>query len=386
MTPVSLASLRLHQFRSYPQLTLEIGAGSVVLTGANGAGKTNILEAISFLTPGKGLRSAALTQVQHRGADGADVLSSSSGWAVAAQVRSAAGVTAVGTGVIASAQPQATEKRIVKIDGEIQKNQHVLTQHLACVWVTPAMGSMFIEGAGVRRRFFDRLVYSFDVEHAGRVHAYEHVVRQRNKLLADGTVDKVWLESVEAKLAGYAVSIAAARLSVLDVLRDAMTQGSGVFPCAQVACEGDAEHLLMQGLSALDAESRLRALLAAARGKDMRTGRTSCGAHKTEIQVYFVEKNQEASQCSTGEQKALLMSIVLAHARARARWHGCAPVLLLDEVVAHLDSARRKALFDELELLGAQAWMTGTDAADFSAAGERVQRLVVQQGEVCLCG
>ena len=372
---ISLAHVRLHHFRNYQQLSLDVDASSVVLTGANGAGKTNILEAISFLSPGKGLRSASLSSVQC-----ADV-AVCSGWAVSADVRGACGVTQVGTGVVGIAS-DGVEKRIIKIDGELQKSQHVLTQHFACVWVTPAMGTMFIEGAGIRRRFFDRLVYSFDAEHAGHVHAYEHVVRQRNKLLLDERSDKIWLDSVESKLAGYAVAIAAARLATLDYLRQAMQEGSGAFPYADVALVGDTEALLAEGMSALDAEGALRAMLATARRVDARSGRTSRGAHKTELVVCFAEKQREASSCSTGEQKALLMSIVLAHARARARWHGCAPVLLLDEVVAHLDVARRKALFDELEFLGAQAWMTGTDAADFSAAGERVQRFDVRDGGV----
>jgi DNA replication and repair protein RecF len=368
--------LQLHHFRNYQHLSLHVEAGSVVLTGANGAGKTNILEAISFLTPGKGLRSASLAQVQSTQSH------HPAGWAISAQIRGIGGMTQIGTGVQGTSLDMS-EKRIVKIDGELQKSQHVLTQFIACVWVTPAMGSMFSEGAGVRRRFFDRLVYSFDAEHASRVHAYEHVVRQRNQLLLDETSDKIWLESVESKLAGYAVAIAAARLMTLEHLRHAMAQGSGAFPYADVALVGDAEALLAEGMSALDAEGALRAMLAAARRGDTRSGRTSRGAHKTELVVCFAQKQCEAASCSTGEQKALLMSLVMAHARARAQWHGCAPVLLLDEVVAHLDVSRRKALFDELELLGAQAWMTGTDAADFSAASEHVQRFDVKDGCVC---
>lgn len=376
---LSLAELRLHGFRNHCDTVLRVAPYSVVLTGQNGAGKTNILEAISFLTPGRGLRSAALRDVQNTQA------LRGQGWAVAAQVRGFSGDVMLGTGVVCAPDGSVQDKRIVKIDGELQKNQHVLSQYLACVWVTPAMGTMFIEGASVRRRFFDRLVYGFDAEHAGRMHAYEHVVRQRNRLLIEDNVDAVWLDSVEAKLAGYAVSIAAARLSAMELLRQAMVQSAGVFPHADVCMIGDMENRLAEGMSALDAENALRGMLVASRRSDARAGRTSHGAHKTLFQVYFVEKKCEAEQCSTGEQKALLMSVVMAHARARARWYGCAPLLLLDEVVAHLDIARRKALFDELELLGAQAWMTGTDAADFSAAAERVQRFGVRDGLVLAC-
>lgn len=371
---ISLASLQLHQFRNYAQMRVEVAPSCVVLTGANGAGKTNILEAISLLTPGRGLRNATMQEVANGGRGGA--------WAVSALVRSGDDEVQLGTGVQADAQAEGAEKRIIKIDGEVKKNQHVLTMYFSCVWVTPAMGTMFSEGAGVRRRFLDRLVYSFDADHAQRVHAYEHTMRQRNKLLQEPSADKTWLDVLERKMAGYSTAIGAARLATVQYLHHAMEEASGVFPHAAMRVVGDAETLLQQGESALQVENALAAALGAARRGDARSGRSGHGAHKTELQVVFSEKNCEAALCSTGEQKALLMAMVMAHARARATWHGAAPVLLLDEVVAHLDAARRKALFDELHYLGAQAWMTGTDAADFSAAAGMVQTFDVADGVV----
>ncbi len=373
---ISIASLKLNHFRNYAQLDLDVTPRSVVLFGANGAGKTNILEAISMLTPGRGLRSAAMSELAKDGVGGH--------WAVASLVRTGGDEIQLGTGI----QPQmqtnelSSEKRIIKIDGELKKNQHVLTMYFSCVWVTPAMGTMFIEGAGVRRRFFDRLVYSFDADHAQRVHAYEHAMRQRNKLLQDYKADKTWLGVLERKMASYATAIAAARLVTMQHLHHAMEASSGAFPHAQLALKGDAEDLLLAGASAVEVETSVAQMLGVSRAVDMRSGRSGHGAHKTELVVTFTEKRREAAMCSTGEQKALLMAIVMAHARARALWHGAAPVLLLDEVVAHLDITRRKALFDELDFLGAQAWMTGTDAADFSAADGLVQKYSVADGVV----
>jgi DNA replication and repair protein RecF len=373
---ISIASLALNHFRNYTQLDMEVSPRSVVLTGANGAGKTNILEAISLLAPGRGLRSATMSELAKDGVGGH--------WAVSSLVRTKDDEVQLGTGVLPqmSHLDASSEKRIIKIDGELKKNQHILTAYFSCVWVTPAMGTMFIEGAGVRRRFLDRLVYSFDADHAQRVHAYEHTMRQRNKLLQDYNADKTWLDVLERKMAGYATAIAVARIMTMQHLHHAMAEASGAFPHAHLALSGDAESLLMDGMSAVAAESEVAKLLAVSRGVDARKGRSSHGAHKTELAVTFTEKNREAAMCSTGEQKALLMAIVMAHARARALWHGAAPVLLLDEVVAHLDQSRRKALFDELDFLGAQAWMTGTDAADFSAADGLVQCFSVADGRM----
>ncbi len=354
----AISSLNLKYFRNHTSLSLEVGAAAVVVVaGANGIGKTNLLEAISFLTPGRGLRNARFADVQQL--NNANI---SKGWSVSALVSANDEETRVGTGILS----ESDNKRIVRINGETQRSQNELAKIFSAVWLTPAMGQMFSQGQGVRRKFFDRLTYSFDATHATHVSAYEHYVRERQKILLLPRPDKNWLDVLEAKIASYAVIISAARLSALENLNHALTQTSSVFPVAKLVLQGDAETALQNNMLAIDVENSIMEKLAQSRQTDGYSKRCSVGTHRSQWQVWFDDKSIEAENCSTGEQKALLLSIILAHARARTNWCGLAPILLLDEVVAHLDAKRRQALFAEIAAIGAQSWMTGTDKADFS--------------------
>jgi len=373
-----------------------VPAGPVVLAGPNGAGKTNILEALSFLVPGRGLRRARLAEVARRdpGAqiddfrrdpgDAADGDAPVRPWAVAATVDGPDGETDLGTGLGAGTEGDG-EKRQVRVDGETRRAQAVLSEYVSLQWLTPQMDRLFLDGASARRRFLDRLVYGRDPAHAGRVGGYEQAMRDRLRLLtARGSFDDAWLSALEATMAERGVAIAAARLDMAGRLAGQLeAAGDGLFPAADLAVEGEVEAWLAQG-SALDAEDRLKDVLKSARGRDGGSGRTAHGPHRSDLHVEYKSRGRPAADCSTGEQKALLISLVLAQARLQAREQGRAPILLLDEVAAHLDADRRAALFHEIRSLGLQAWMTGTDpdlfaplagrAAFFHVAEARVRR------------
>ncbi len=372
--PCFVSSLMLSNFRNYPSLALELSDKSVVLVGENGSGKTNILEAVSLLTPGRGLRTAKLDELRCAAPSKAGT---QQGWAVSAKVVAGGEEHQLGTGVISG------EKRSIRINGEDKKNQHALGLYCSAVWLTPQMCHMFGEGRGVRRRFFDRLVYGLDMEHASRIYSYEHTSRERLKLLTMRSPDPAWLKVLEAKLAAQSVAIAVARLQLLEQLNYACAElKDGEFPVAEVQLAGDAEALMASGIQAVEAEETIALQLNGNRAEDARRGRSSIGAHRTEMQVYFVEKGVEAALCSTGEQKALLLSVLMAHVKARAHWQGRMPLLLLDEVVAHLDVNRRAALFEMLCDMKIQCWMTGTDAADFSGFASQAQMLTIHDGNI----
>ncbi|WP_322097118.1 DNA replication/repair protein RecF [Pelagibius sp. Alg239-R121] len=385
-----LSRLTLTHFRSYEAATLEAAPGPVILTGSNGAGKTNLLEAASFLSPGRGLRGAKLTEIARRqpgrqaslAPEGQDAAN----WAVAAEVDSPDGQRAVGTGRDAAAANGASsrERRLVKIDGEFVRGQQALSEILAVVWLTPQMDGLFREAASGRRRFLDRLTYGFDPEHAGRISAYEHAMRERSRLLKSGRADATWLASLEDTMARYGVAIAAARRAFLERLSRSGAAAVSAFPQAQLALAGDLEAQLGTQ-PALAVEDELRDLLAAARQRDAETGGASVGPHRSDLVVHHVDKDMPAALCSTGEQKALLISMVLAHARLVALDRGAPPLLLLDEVAAHLDEVRRAALYDEILALGAQAWLTGTEASVFVGLAGRAQFFNVQDGMVAVC-
>ena len=373
--------LTLTDFRCYAALRLDVPDGPVVLAGPNGAGKTNILEALSFLIPGRGLRRARLSEAARRD-PGADASAPTRAWAVAATVAGPDGETDLGTG-LGAAQDGDGEKRLVHVDGEVQRAQAVLSEHISMQWLTPQMDRLFLDGASARRRFLDRLVFGRDAAHAGRVGGYEQAMRERLRLLtARGPVDDAWVSALEATMAERGVAIAAARLDMAGRLAGQLeAAGDGPFPAADLAVEGEVEAWLAAG-SALDAEDRLKAALKSARGRDGDSGRTAHGPHRSDLYVEYKSRGRPAADCSTGEQKALLISLVLAQARLQAAERGRAPILLLDEVAAHLDADRRAALFAEIEALGLQAWMTGTDldlfgplagrAAFFHVADSRV--------------
>lgn len=378
--------LSLTDFRCYETLRLETGPRPVVLTGANGAGKTNLLEALSFLAPGRGLRRARLGEVTRIGT--APAVAGGMSWAVAASVDTPAGPAEIGTGLEAAGGEEPDGgRRIVRIDGTPARGQSALGDVLAAVWLTPDMDRLFMDSASARRRFFDRLAAAFDPAHSGQLGAYERAMRERNRLLrrdrfASGAADAGWVAALEQRMAESGVAIAAARRAFLRRLSAACALGVGPFPAAGLELVGDAEAWLDDGASALAVEDRLRAALAEGRGRDGEAGRALAGPHRTDLAVTHLQKAQLAANCSTGEQKAVLISIVLAHARLVALDRGAAPLLLLDEIAAHLDSERRAALFDEICAIGAQAWMTGTDTSLFDAFGDRAQHFRVADATV----
>lgn len=358
--------LTLSDFRCYRTLRLETDARPVVLTGANGAGKTNILEALSFLVPGRGLRRAGAAEITRRD------LPAGSPWAVAAVIDGPAGTVEIGTG-----REAGHERRAVRIDGRAAKPGD-LAERVSALWLTPAMDRLFIEGASGRRRFLDRLVFGLVPGHGAEAGAYEHAMRERTRLLRAAREggrrpDAGWLTALEEGMARHGTAVAQARLETVRRLDEACGAGIGPFPAAALALEGEVEDRLARGDTAEEAEDWFRGALRFARARDEAAGAATQGPHRTDFLVRHRPKDLPAGQCSTGEQKAVLVSIVLAQGRVRDRTGGVAPLLLLDEVAAHLDDVRRAALFDELCALGAQSWMTGTDAMLFAGFGERAQ-------------
>ncbi|UYN95021.1 MAG: DNA replication/repair protein RecF [Enhydrobacter sp.] len=382
--PASLAvrQLRLTDFRNYRQLRLECGAAPVVLVGPNGAGKTNLLEALSFLSPGRGLRRARLDEVGHR--EPSRPLPGSA-WAVAATLDTPEGRLAVGTGLEAGKGEGGLPRRIVRIDGRTAPSQTALGQHVACVWLTPQIDRLFLDGPGERRRFLDRLVTALHPEHAGNVAAYDNALRQRARLLADGRQggqrDPHWFSVLEDTMARHGIALAAARADTVHRLDAAARLGVGPFPRASLAMSGEVDGWVAD-MAALDAEDLMRGQLAAHRARDAEAGTTSLGPHRSDLCVRHLDLDLPAAEGSTGQQKALLVSIALAHVRLVALSRGRPPLLLLDEIAAHLDAERRHALFDEVVALGVQSWMTGTDAQLFEPLAGRAQILRVADGRV----
>jgi len=355
----AVTRLTLTDFRCYPSLRLETEAGAVVLVGPNGAGKTNVLEAVSLLTPGRGLRGARLAEIARRGGDG--------GWAAAADVLGRMGAAKVGVG----ADPgQDGTTRKVHADGLPARGQSALAERFAALWLTPQMDGLFAGPAEERRRYLDRLAATFDPAHVGRVQSYRNAMRQRLGLLRDGPADKAWLEALEAEMAARAVAIAAARTDTAQRLDNAASEGETSFPRAAIRVDGMVEDWLGDG-PALAAEDRLRACLAEDRPRDAAAGSTSAGPHRSDLAVSARANAMPAAEGSTGEQKALLVSLTFASARMLAGAVGVAPALLLDEVAAHFDPERRARLFDEALALGGQLWVTGADAAQLDGLAGR---------------
>jgi DNA replication and repair protein RecF len=375
---LAVRQLRLTEFRNYRGLRLDCGLEPVVLVGANGAGKTNLLEALSFLAPGRGLRRARLDEVGHRPrADEAPAAA----WAVAATLDTPEGRLAVGTGLEAPKNEGGLSRRAVRIDGKASASQTALGLHIATVWLTPQLDRLFLDGPGERRRFLDRLVIALHPEHAGDVAAYENALRQRARLLADGSRDPHWFNALEDTMARHGVALAVNRADTVHRLDAAARLGVGPFPRASLAMSGEVDGWVA-GMAAIDAEDRLRSELAANRGRDAEAGITTCGPHRSDLAVRHLDLDLPAAEGSTGQQKAVLVSIALAHARLVALSRGRPPLLLLDEIAAHLDRERREALFDEVVALGAQSWMTGTDPELFTPLAGRAQILRVADGTV----
>ena len=347
-----LTRLSLHDFRSYADAVIAPGPGLVVLTGENGAGKTNILEAASLLSPGRGLRGAALSEMARTGGGG--------GFAVSGRL----GEVELGTGTA----PAAPERRQVRINGA-PASATSLGEWLSILWLTPAMDRLFQEGASGRRRFLDRLVLALVPGHAVHAARYEAAMRARNKLLAEERPDSDWLTALEARMAEHGAMLGSARAAAVAALGERLAEAEeGPFARAGLRLDGGDEDLA--------------SVLASSRTRDAAAGRTLAGPHRTDLAVTHLGKGQAAARCSTGEQKALLLSIVLAHADLVADRAGRRPILLLDEVAAHLDPKRRAALFARLEEAGGQVWMTGTEAELFGEVGAAASRFEVRDGAV----
>jgi DNA replication and repair protein RecF len=368
----AIRRLTLTNFRSYAGLRFDPAPGPVVLTGENGAGKTNLLEALSYLAPGRGLRRARLEDVLAQFPSSAPT-PDSAGWAVAADITGPAGGSTVGTQWYGPGAGQG--RRAVKVDG-VATNGASLARALCLNWLTPQMDRLFIDGSAGRRRFLDRIVYGFEPEHARRVSAYEKAMRDRARLLRDGAADPSWLAALEESMSEHGIAVAASRRSAVTALNTVFETWTGPFPRARLGLDGDVENWLQAG-SALDAEDRFRAALQASRRHDAQTGGAASGPHRSDFLAVHVGKDMPAEHCSTGEQKALLIAIVLAEARLQAVRRQAVPVLLLDEVAAHLDARRRHALFDEIRALGAQVWLTGTDRSLFAALDGAAQFVAV---------
>ena len=372
MTALSVTSLSLHHFRNYAHARLEVsGASPVILTGRNGAGKTNVLEAVSLLAPGRGIRRAKLSEM--------DSYHDQKPWALAAVVNGIQGETKIGTG---RAMGDDADKRMVKIDGREIRSQSDLTRHMTVIWLTPQTDQLFNEGASAGRKFLDKLAYGFDPEHASRINEYDYAMRERNRLLQTGNLDPSWLDALEQTMAETASSIAQARLHTAANINHAIEQSPLSFPKAVVGVQGTVEDALRNGDPALSVENNFRSALATGRGLDAAAGRALSGTHRSELRVIHGEKQLPAEACSTGEQKALLLSIVLAEARALGAWKGVVPVLLLDEVIAHLDDIRRLELFEEICQIGAQSWMTGTDKKFFSDLAGKAHYFHIENGHI----
>ncbi len=356
---LAVVRLTLSDFRCYSFLRLEADPRPVVLTGPNGAGKTNILEALSFLAPGRGLRRAKLSDVTRRQAG------PTAPWAVAATVQRPDGPIELGTG-----REAASERRVVRIDGQAARSQAALSEVLSALWLTPAMDRLFTEGAGGRRRFLDRLVLGLDPAHAARAAAYDHALRERARLLKENRFDPAWLSVLEETMAHQGVAMAVARRDTVARLNEACRLGLGPFPAAALGVAGRVEANLA-AMPAEQVEAALKDSLAQLRRRDAEAGGAGEGPHRSDVWVRHATKDLPAEHCSTGEQKAVLVAIVLGQARIQAA--RMPPILLLDEIAAHLDQARRAALFDELCALGAQSWLTGTDESLFAEMGERGQ-------------
>ncbi len=374
MQAARIRRLTLTNFRSYRAAQIDLGAGPVVLVGENGAGKTNFIEAISLLAPGRGLRRATLEEVAFSEGNGS--------WAVAADVEGALGLASLGTGIDAPEAEPAPSARKCRIDREPVPSAAAFADHLRVIWLVPAMDGLFNGPASERRRFLDRLVLAVDAAHSTRVAALERSLRSRNRLLEDPRPDPHWLDAIEHETAELAVAVAALRAETVGRLKAALasrSDPSSPFPAAKIALEGWMEKLLPLH-PAVEIEDRYRAVLKDNRARDAAAGRTLDGPHLTDLAVVHAGKGIPAGEASTGEQKALLIGLVLAHAGLLAELSGFAPVLLLDEVVAHLDPVRRAALYDELDKLGAQAWMTGADPAAFAQIENRAELFQVSPG------
>lgn len=372
-----LTRLALQTFRNYDQVALRLDGRHVCLYGSNGSGKTNLLEAVSMLAPGKGLRGADLPELIRKTPDGARA----SGWALSADLRD--GDVDRKLHLALELDEQGRSKRVAKLDG-VAATQGELAELVRVIWLTPAMDRVFAGPAGDRRRFFDRQVLAHSPAHGQAAAAYEKAMRDRNALLEEGGRDPTWLNALETRMAESGAAMADYRASALKLMQTAIdARPEGAFPKAELSLDGRFEKMAADGVEASQIAAEFLSLLRSQRPRDAAAGRALEGVHRTDLGVIHRPKGLPASQCSTGEQKALLIGLILANAQSLfERDFAPDPLLLLDEAAAHLDSDRRAALYDELAALGGQAWLTGTDRSLFDAFGDRAQRFEVSDGVV----
>jgi DNA replication and repair protein RecF len=382
-----ICRLALTNFRNHRTAFVAPKTNLVALTGPNGTGKTNVLEAISFLSPGRGLRHARLDDVgfsQSNGENGDHAEGAHDrprAWAVSAEVDGALGLATLGTGVEPGLSGETVLSRKCRIDREPVASAAAFADHLRVVWLLPSMDGLLLGPASERRRFLDRLVLAVDANHGSRVSGLERALRSRNRLLENRDADAHWLDAAEHETAEIAVAVAAARAETVRRLAAVLAtrrEARFGFPAAEIALDGWMEAMVLAH-PAIDVEDSYRAMLKENRARDAAAGRTLAGPHLTDLVVHYREKAILASNASTGEQKALLIGLVLAHAALVGNMTGTAPVLLLDEVVAHLDPDRRAALFAALGELGSQVWMTGADPMAFADIASRADVIDVRR-------
>ncbi len=375
---VRLTRLGLRDYRNYAALDLRLDGRHVCLFGQNGSGKTNLLEAVSMLSPGRGLRGAEFGDLVRQTSEG----EAARGWAISTNVRD--GDVDRRISLALELDDQGRSRRTARLDG-VDTAQQDLGELMRVIWLTPAMDRVFAGPAGDRRRFLDRQVLAHFPSHAAASAGYEKAMRQRNALLEQGRSDPAWLEAIELGMASAGAAMAIHRIDAVKVMQEAiLARPEGAFPKALIDLDGQFELHAANGVALTDIEQEIILQLRENRGRDRIAGRTTEGVHRTDLRVIHAPKGLAADQCSTGEQKALLIGLILANAQALfERDFAPSPLLLLDEAAAHLDSDRRAALYDELAALGGQAWLTGTDRSLFDAFGDRAQRFEVSDGTVC---
>lgn len=380
--------LTLSDFRNYRNLRIEANIAPIIITGENGSGKTNILEAISFLTPGRGLRSAKLADIKRILPPEEEILNINCGWSVAAEILKNNEEYLIGTGTQKNFREDTEEdeiknfeRRIVKINQQKITQQSELGKYVSAIWVTPQMDRLFLGGTQPRRSFLDRLVYAFDMEHAKRTANFEHLYRQWFQILKTGHADEHWLQSVETDMASLGVAIAAARRELIARLNTFIEhEPDDIFPDVRLELDGTIEKML-DTLPAVRVEQFYIELLAKQRRNVLYNDYVD-GVNRTDFKVYFKKKNMPAELCSTGEQKALLVSIILAQTKCQILDKGFAPILLLDEVTTHLDDKKRDALLLKIAGLHLQAWITSTESQNFAAIQNISQFLEVRDNKV----
>jgi DNA replication and repair protein RecF len=374
MTAQAITRLHLEAFRNYDAINLQLDSTPVILVGENGAGKTNILEAVSLLSPGRGLRRAAMNELHNCH------IPPEKPWSAFFEISGKQGDVHIGMGRDPESTPDK-ERRLLRIDGKTIKGQTALAQHTNTLWLTPEMDRLLAQSAGERRRFADRLAFALDPAHSTRINHYEEAMRSRAKLLRDGVNSDAWLGALEASMAQDAIAIAAGRNEWAHHIQHHLQDDPHPFPRVRITISGFLETTLHTH-AALDAEQMFKDLLKQNRSLDAASGITTLGTHRSDLEVHHVSKDMPAHLCSTGEQKALLISLILAHARLLRAIHQSTPIILLDDITAHLDEMRRDAMAAQLLALGGQAWLSGTDDSFFSAFKHKAQFFNICNGDI----